>query len=189
LVSPIVLSHHLALGDVRVAVELAVESSALVDLEVWRHEADLRRSPIKVDDPHGGVIVPDGMFGLRLDGHAVQHFFVELDRGTNRVPDRMRLKLGLYLQHARQQPHPQPVLWIVPTETRATDLAAWANEEGQKLGADPTVFCIAIQDTITPQSILFRPIWRVVTGPCISLIPPSAAPRTAVPSQSPSAYS
>lgn len=165
--SPYTGSHHLAIGDVRLALELHAERMPGHTLIDWTGERTLRAQPTTtVVDPaigqHGGSreipLIPDAAFTLTTP-HGTQRFLLELDMGT--VPRaRVSQKLRGYLIHAASEP--TPILWVVPDRKRQADLVAWARAQAERLaGADPTIFWIAVFDAITPDSILSQPIWRV----------------------------
>jgi hypothetical protein len=91
-VTPALGTHHLAICDVRLAVELACETSGGLLLE-WVSERELRLPPItRVADPRPqkeGVALPeipliaDGQLTLTLPDGAAQTFLVEVDLGPS----------------------------------------------------------------------------------------------------------
>jgi hypothetical protein len=167
-VTPVLGAHHLAVCDVRLAVELACESRPGVSLD-WVSERELRNQPIvKVKDPRSqpeGVaapeipLIPDGQLSIVLADGAEQAFWLEVDLGT--IPSkRMQTKLAGYLalsQHA-------PILWVVPDQRRLEAIASWALKLSERLQTDPSIFWITTRAEITSQAVL-GPIWRVVGGP------------------------
>lgn len=158
--------HHLAIGDFRVSLQLAAEAAG-VSVE-WTSERLLKRTPIKVGVPTAGgkaetmTINPDGLFSL--DGEHT--FYFEQDMGTHHQSS-TRAKLRAYLLLSQKLEPPLPVLWVCPSQKRLQELAAWAQLEGQTLGADSTIFWLTTQDQID-QSQLLMPIWQVVgwAGKC-----------------------
>lgn len=163
-VTPWVAAHHFAICDVRLSLEIAAEQrNVRVD---WTAERELRREPLRIPDPTAKsatiVLVPDGAFSLVTMSGAEQWCWFELDQGTV-PPKRLRAKLRGYLEHARSEP--APVLFVVPDLTRQAAIIRWAQEEAQKLGADPTIFWLTTTDRIRPETILAAPIWEVAGGP------------------------
>jgi hypothetical protein len=162
--APAILAHHLAIGDVRLAVELAVEVSPIFAGVEWTSEHELRRSPINVQGPGSDKTpapVPDGGLTLTLMDGTSQRLLVEVDRGT--IPRRMKTRLAEYLASGRD--HPVPVLWVVPDSRRQAALVRWCLEEAATCSADPTIFWVSQQARVSEASILDDPIWQVAGGP------------------------
>ena len=157
------IAHHLALGDVRLSLELAVEQSCRFRRMMWQPEHELASAPIRLPDPetHQTLTwIPDGALQLELQDGRRQSFLVELDRGT--IPGkRLRPKLRAYL---RQVP-PLPILFVVPDARRQATILAWTRTEAERLGADPTVIWLTTSAQVTETTVLERPIWQVVGGP------------------------
>lgn len=168
LVAPLFVHHHLAIGDFRLTLELACKTADTYSLAEWTSEHELRRAPLRVQDPETGATIPliaDGAFILtRADG-ATQPLLLELDMGTL-SPKRLRLKLGYYAILGRDCPSSAaPILFVVPDERRRQSLAAWAQQEAQQLSGDPTIFWITTHDRIDERTILSSPIWQIAGGP------------------------
>jgi len=178
------LAHHLATCNLRLALELAVAASALVTAQEWTSEWELRRTPVKVNDPQTGgsiILVPDGAFTLTLADGSEQAFLVEMDMASMTEFRRMRARLRGYLVAARERA--LPILFVTTTRTRAATLARLAREEAARLGADATIFWLAQQDAVTQETVLARPIWQVVGGPEMhTLLPTAAQPAACTPS-------
>src|SRR5215208_4000807 len=167
-VTPVLGAHHLAVCDVRLALELACEGRPGVSLD-WVSERELRNQPItRVKDPRPqpeGVtapdipLIPDGQLTITLPEGAEQTFQLEVDLGT--IPaKRMLSKLAGYLALAMDS----PILWVVPDQRRLEAIANWALKLSKALEIDPSIFWISTKAQITPQAVL-GPIWRVVGGP------------------------
>ena len=167
-VTPVLGAHHLAVCDVRLALELACEDRPGVSLE-WVSERELRNQPTtRVKDPRSqpeGVgapeipLIPDGQFSITLPHGAEQTFQLEVDLGT--IPSkRMLTKLAGYLALAKDS----PILWVVPDQRRLEAIANWALKLSEGLETDPSIFWITTKAQITPQAVL-GPIWRVAGGP------------------------
>lgn len=187
---PAFWQHDAAVRDFHLELERACAATG-VELVEWVNERDLRRSPIHVrpkDTGSGGKpaaidLVPDGAFTLRLRSGATQMFLFECDQGT--IPTaRMRQKLHGYLVNAFTDS--RPVLWVVPTNSRRDQIAAWSRDAATGLDeADTTIFWIALRSSITSATILDGPIWSVVDGPAmLSLLPTGSVnePRLSDPS-------
>jgi len=157
------LAHHLAIGDLRLSFELAVEQSRRFRRMAWRPEHELASAPIRLPDPESGQTftwIPDGALQLELHDGRTQSFLVELDRGT--IPGkRLRPKLRAYL---RQVP-PLPVLFVVPDAHRQATILAWTRTEAERLGTDPTLIWLTTSAQVTETTVLERLIWQVVGGP------------------------
>ena len=114
--SPVVIPHHLALCDTRLALELACERSTSFILESWVPERELRQSPITVKDPKTGEtapLVPDAAFSITPTPGRTERFFVEQDMGTVPV-GRMRPKLRAYLLGIQE-----PALFVCYLSTKS----------------------------------------------------------------------
>jgi hypothetical protein len=157
------IAHHLAIGDVRLSLELAVEQSRRFRRIAWRPEHELAAAPLRIPDPESGQTftgIPDGALQLELCDGRTQSFLVELDRGT--IPGtRLRPKLRAYL---RQVP-PLPVLFIVPDARRQVMIRSWTLAEAGRIGADPTRIWLTTSAQMTEAAVLAQPIWQVVGGP------------------------
>lgn len=161
-VTPLFVAHHVAIGEVRMAIEQAVLAQDEFFLAEWTSERELRRSPIRVQDPLTLArlpIVPDGAFQLRLEDGESQRFYVEVDMGTV-SPKRLRAKLRCYLTH--QASELVPVLFVVRDLLRQRAIITWASEEARALSADPTLLWVARLSELTEQSVLVKPVWQVV---------------------------
>jgi hypothetical protein len=163
--SPTFIPHHLALCDVRLALEIAAERSSLFSLQEFLGDHELRPTPIKVTDPatkKALSFVPDGLFTLELTDGSEQTFLVEMDMATL-SPKRCREKFAAYLLWATKERG--PILFVALDRRRAESLARYASEEAAKRNGDSTIFWITTKEQIADQTILDRPIWRVVGGP------------------------
>lgn len=161
LVAPLVVAHHLAIGDVRLSLELAAERSPVLSLVAWTPEIELARTPLSITDPIDGTTVrwvPDGALTLALPDGRRQQFLLELDRGT--IPGtRLRVRLRGYLLLADVRP--RPVLFVVPDAARETAIRGWVEAEAARLGADPTVVWLTTLGRVGERTVLDAPIWQV----------------------------
>jgi hypothetical protein len=158
------ISHHLALCDVHLALELATGSSQVFTLRGWVGEGALRRSPVRVQEPTTGKMltaVPDAMFTLSLPAGSAATFGLELDRGTVPLERIKAQKLRVYLLRKADT---MPILFVVPNQKRLTAIAQVALEEAQRLKANPTTIWITTQEHMTPATALTAP-WLVVGHP------------------------
>lgn len=172
--APLFVAHHVAIVDFRLSLETACEGVAVVSLQDWTSERELKRAPFRVKDPMGTVsivLVPDGAFTLELADGSAQSFYLEMDMGTL-APKRFRAKLRGYLMLAKQQP--TPILFVVPDQRRQAQIASWAIDEAQRLSADPTIFWLTTRESITEQTVLAQPICQVVGGPSAHPLVPDA---------------
>ncbi len=177
--TPYAATHHFAIVNFRLALELACERTGLATLEEWTPESQLRIPPIpRVEDPAappgaGRILIPliaDGEFRLRLADGRQAAFKVEVDLGT--VP-RKRLCQRLRGQLVRGRVDERPILWVVPDEKRQAAITEWAQNEARSLG-DPTIIWTTTSEQINESTIL-TPIWQIVGGPRMALVPPAAA--------------
>ncbi len=163
--SPLFIQHHLALCDLRLAVELECERSEVFHLQEWMGDHELRQTPIKVTDPASKKVfsfVPAASFNLVLPDGSEQTLLVEMDLSTL-SPKRCREKLRCYLIQAKK--HPAPVLFVAPDDSRVGALAKWAAEEANKLKSDPTIFWLSASHRINEKTVLSEPIWLLPGGP------------------------
>src|SRR5207248_1170559 len=106
------------------------------------------RVPIKVSvaDPHKPEqmltteLVPDGAFTVLLGSGKLKYHYLELDQDTEH---RVKLvgRIRAYLKHVGSSQ--QPVLWVVPSESRAVQLARWIQQEADTLQARSSIFAVA----------------------------------------------
>jgi Replication-relaxation len=174
--TPIIGAHHLRICDFRVSLELACDAQPGVELAEWTSERELRARPIvRIKDPRpenrsAPALIPliaDGEFRLNFADATHIDLRFEMDMATIPVK-RMRPRLRAYLAHTAADE--RPVLWVVPDERRLKSVAQWAAEEADSLRADPTIFWLGLQDHARRSTIL-GPIWQVVSGPVMSLVP------------------
>jgi hypothetical protein len=177
-VSPFIIPHRAAIGDFHLSLELATELHSTVKLSEWRSEVELASSPIIVSEGKKTKIIPDARLTLTTAAGSLSAY-LEMDMGT--IGTRLRLNLRAYLLHRRSLDSPCPVLYVVPDGRRRQTIASWALAEAEALGADPTIFLIALKDTITEQAVLTSPIWQVVGGPSAQALFPTLAPRESTP--------
>ncbi len=163
--APLFLAHHLAIGDLRLALELASEEQTGLYLQEWIPEHELKRVPLQVAGearPATVPLVPDGLFTLSRGDGAQQAFLLEMDMGTV-APKRLRAKLRAYFRRPNAEAF--PILFVVPDRVRQAAIAAWAAQEAAQQAADPTVVWLTTRERVDPSTILTVPIWQVVGGP------------------------
>jgi hypothetical protein len=159
------LSHHMAICDFRLALELAAERSSLFSPPVWVSERDCRRSPIAVLDGNSRIsVIPDGVFSLAVIGQDIhQTFRVEVDRATIVSPIRLKQRMrGYLLEMKHRRARVAPVLFVVPTPARQVTIAHWVAEEAQATRGDPTLFWITTAGQTGQHAVLDGPIWEIV---------------------------
>lgn len=158
--APGFIQHHLALCDLRLAVELGAENSTVFTLGDWVGEREISHARLLVDDPTTGektVLIPDASFTLMLSDRTSQRFVVEMDMGS--IPKRLKAKLRAYLI---KQGEPTPILFVVPDRARQEAIAFWALEEAEELEANPNIFWISSKEEASKNTVLSSPIWQVV---------------------------
>lgn len=173
--TPLMAAHHLEICSIRLALELACEQHG-IELTEWRSERELRLPPIvKVQDPRPPAgspailipLIPDGEFSLRLPDGRTGSLRLECDRGTV-APKRVRARCRAYFAYTAKDA--RPVLWVVPDQARRDAITSWALAEAGRLALDPTLFWITTKDQVNETTIL-EPIWQVVGGPLMALVP------------------
>ena len=163
--SPIFVQHHEAVGDFRIALELAVRDGSEVAIRAWIDETRLRQEPMRVPDTstrqgrtgtRSLTLVPDGQFILAHDGRR-QTFFLEMDMGT--IPlSWLHLKVRAYLIALATSP--APVLFVTNTKERATQIERTVDRQATELGGDPSLFFTTTRDQVTRHTVLSAPVWH-----------------------------
>lgn len=159
------LEHMLAINDVRIAFVRACERLNY-PLVTWLGETEL-----KADYDHVRVrglarpvsVIPDGYFAIDTPrGRA--HFFLEIDRGTMTV-GRFRTKAEAYISYyrsggyeARFSAKGLRILTVTPGRMRLDNLRTATAEAS---GAFRNRFWFAVQETLTPDTVLNLPVWHV----------------------------
>ncbi len=165
LYSPQFISHHLAICDFRLSLEMAAETSNIFEVEEW--VAD-REHEIRVKDPKTQrdlLLIPDGSFTLALPDGIKQTFYLEVDMGTL-APKRLRTKLRCYLVRSDNS---IPVMWVTANENRLASIKRHAIDEARDVDGDPTVFWVTTRDKVKENTILASPIWQIADGPTLAL--------------------
>jgi hypothetical protein len=170
-------AHALALADVRQALELAIAQHPVVELTDWINERELRhpKRRVRVTDPKTQevkALIPDGVFTLQLLDGSSQGYRLEVDLTGTTAAKRQRQKCRLYLAHLAVDR--RPVLWVTPNQATARLIAERCQSEAAALGADPSLFFITTAELVSEDTVL-SPIWSVVDGPTIALIPNGTA--------------
>lgn len=163
--SPLFISHHLQLCDLRLSLEIACERSPLFTLQEWIGDHELNQTPIRVVDPDTKKpvsFVADASFTLALSDGSEQTFLLELDLSTQ-SPKRMREKFRCYLVRAKKDR--SPILFVTLDQARSDTLVRYAQEEAAKLKMDPTIFWLSTKSRVSSDTILDEPIWAITGGP------------------------
>jgi hypothetical protein len=156
--------------DFRLSLELAAEASG-VEISEWLTDATFKRSPLKVKlaDESTSELEPDGVFSLELSSGQSKKLYLEIDRGTHQSPAAFRRKIRAYLTHIGQRP--TPVLYVVPDEARRAKISSWIRAEALACSGNLKLFAVALREDVSEESILQAPIWQVVRGPALALLP------------------
>lgn len=164
---PATIDHHIAICELRLAVELAAEASPVFAVADWLSEREWKEQPLRLKDLASGEdrhVSPDGSFTLvsREQG-SEQVCYLEMDRDS--IPlSRLAARLRCYLWHA-QQAGPRPVFFVTLSERRRDAIARLVCQQAEKLSLDPTIFMLATKNEITEATALAAPVWRVAGGP------------------------
>lgn len=162
--APLVIHHHLAVCDTRLSFELSCEQSDIFNLEEWLGDGEVM---LRVKDPKtrkDAPVIPDSTFTLALPDDSHQQFYVEQDNSTIPVK-RIKTKIRCYFA-LHEAGDTNPILFVVLDERRRDYIAKWAVEEAEEVrGADPTIIWTALKGELTQQTVLTKPIWRIVGGP------------------------
>jgi len=168
------LEHGIALAQVRIALEQAIQAHDYV-IETWQDDVDFRRAKtwdtVSVDRASGKKepikIMPDGYVALQTP-RGRGHFFIEMDRSTESVTAAWQRKILGYKAYAlsgkfqRRYAVAQPnaafrVLTVTLTPVRAEHLKSAAERYGPQ--AASSRFLFASLDTLTTRDPLNDPIW------------------------------
>jgi hypothetical protein len=170
---PLYWMHDAQVRDFRLTLQLACEGSELVELSEWITDSQLKRDSIKVvlDEATTHELVPDGIFTLSLADGRSKTAYLEIDRGTHQSPIAFRRKIRAYLSHIGARP--TPVLYVVPDEARREKLSSWIAAEALSCEANAKLFAIALRGHVSQETILHGPIWQVVGGPTMAILPDS----------------
>jgi hypothetical protein len=133
----------------------------------WINEAVLRRSPIKIEVPERGgggqlmtvELVPDGAFTIALASAKPKTHYLEVDRDTEHR-SKLVSRIRGYLQYVGAKR--VGVLWVVPDQHRAEELARWIQTEADQLKTRASIFAITTQSQVDERRILTGQIWQVV---------------------------
>lgn len=166
-VTHLFLEHALSINDFRIAVVCAAEQKGF-QVEKWLDDRQLKSQEYKdyvlVSDKgkHRSVaVIPDAYFALNL-GERRAHFLLELDRAT--MPNsRWKTRVNAYLAYIRSGNYSERyktrslrILTATTTEERL-----WNLKETTRKAGGGEVFWFTTIDKVTPESVLFAPIWRL----------------------------
>lgn len=156
--SPRFIEHHLAIGDTRIAFELAGERSPAIRVSEWLVD---RRTVIESTGPgeEAVTLVPDGAFTLTRGGASSIEALLEQDTGTLTNRARMRTRLLGYLRYT--QTSPALVLFVTTTMARLASLVALALETRLGNGSDRRSIWFTTCQSMAAGNPLFGPIWQV----------------------------
>jgi Replication-relaxation len=171
-VTPFFLEHTLAINEVMVALTLACRHYGF-EIETWKTEneikADYDRVSVKLPSGKRGdvPILPDAIFSF-VAYNQRNRCLLELDRGMEKT-DVFRQKVRAYIAYfengsyeARYQTTAGRVLTVISGrysgEKRLENLKRVTEEVGGKKR-----FWFATAKNISPETILFSPIWQLAT--------------------------
>jgi len=168
--TPTFLRHTLAINSVRVAIHKACENGEC-RLLAWLDEADLKANYDRVrirnrqDRLISVSVIPDGYFRLETP-RGVTHCVLELDNATETL-SRYQQKLLAYQHYydsggyeRRFGTRSLRVLTVTTgRKVRCRNLCATAESIGGRL-----LYWFTTFDQITPDTILYTPIWQVPSG-------------------------
>lgn len=169
-VSQSFLDHTLGINDVRVAVMVACREQQDFQLVEWHSESDMKADYdyVHISSKENGPLkrvslIPDSYFVLNTP-RGTANFFLELDRGTESLP-RFKEKILAYLEYYRTGAYQKRygtrglrIVTVTTSDERATNLKKIAED----VGGEKRFWFTTLQD-VSPQSILFSPIWQVAT--------------------------
>lgn len=174
------IEHRLAVSEVMLSFTLAAEAAGL-QVAAW-HEGDTfhraTRLPRRIDVPWRGDTVavplhPDAYFALAAADGQREHFFLEVDRGTEPIArsqmngTSIRRKVAAYWQvyasrlNERVGMQSFRVLTVTTSETRVENMRALARAMDPK-GRGSALFLFTTADRVTldnPSPALTAPIW------------------------------
>lgn len=156
--SPRFIEHHLAIGDTRIALELAADRSPLFAISEWCGDRQLVITVIEAGKANV-VLVPDSSFNLLVAGRRGSQLLLEQDTGSLTNRPRMKARLLGYLRHARSAQ--VLVLFVTTTEERVTALAKLTADAGKADGLDARVVWFATNQRVRLGDPLHERIWQV----------------------------
>jgi hypothetical protein len=169
--SDLFLKHTVAINEVMVALTLACRKHG-IEIEGWKTEneikADFDRVTVKSVDKRVGVpVLPDAIFSFVAFGQR-NRCLLELDRGTEKS-DVFKQKIKAYTAYfeegayeARYQTTAGRVLTVVSTQYTGEKRLAKLKQSAEEAGGKKRFWFTAAK-RITPETILFAPIWELAT--------------------------
>lgn len=157
--APRFVEHHLAIGDTRIAFELAAERSSLFSIAEWRGN---RQTSIRVDGneaEHNSLLTPDSSFTLNLVSGGSQSFYLEQDTGSLTNRNRMRARLHGYQVAA--QTSRVPVLFVTTTNERLAALAELVLDAAKPEALSPNVVWLTTTERLVLGDALHGRVWKV----------------------------
>ena len=163
--------HTLRINDFRISLELASRQCDDIALTFWKPDHDVKLVvPVTIGHRLIRVpVIPDGFFGLRLQGKEL-FYMIEVDRGTAPLT-RSRTKLEAYLNLwqsksllAELNIPTFRLLWITSGQQRLQNLLKVVQGLTAKYTRTDIVF-LTTQDQVKleqPETILGR-VWQIVT--------------------------
>jgi Replication-relaxation len=166
------LEHTIAINDVMVALTLACRKHQF-EIEGWKTENEIKADfdRVNIKAPSGKresvPLLPDAIFSFIAFGQR-NRCLLELDRGTEKTAT-FKEKITAYTAYfengtyeARYQTTAGRVLTVISSrysgEKRLTDLKQATEQAGGKKR-----FWFTTSKSITPDTILFSPIWQLAT--------------------------
>lgn len=168
LFNPQTVHHLIDLNSFRMAIMRACRDNPNVTLTDWRPERYFRADPDYVyvtparGDPKNKPLFPDGFMILETP-HGKASFFVETDRGTEPL-SQVKSQIEIYQEYMlsgryqeRFQSRAVRVLYITNSQNRAKNIKKVINQCG---GGNR--YWLTTLSQISPETVLFNPIWQVV---------------------------
>ncbi len=159
------LEHLLAINTFRIEITLACQSAGL-PLHPWLDDTTLKQDYDRVPLPGSTrpvAVIPDGYFAIQLNT-GINHFFLELDRGTM-DSGRFKRKVQAYQAYARLGLSKQRfgtanfrVLTVTQSQTRAANL----KQATEAIGGGHH-FWFGVLEHLTAATVLTRPVWQLAS--------------------------
>lgn len=159
--APRFIEHHLAIGNTRIAFEIAAQHSGLFTVLDWSGDRAVQLSA-EVGGPKGRetlILKPDSAFTIGLPDGRTQQFFLEQDMATMTARGRMKARLHGYLVAARSRPI--PVLFVTTTRERLRARRDLAQETAAQHNLNARTIWLTTTDQLATKDALHSPIWVI----------------------------